>query len=441
MKATAEKLEKNTVILEVEVEPEKFSEAINQAYKRIVKKVNIPGFRKGKAPRIILERYVGKKALYEEAVEIMIPDAYLNAVEDTGIEPVSQPELELVQAEEGKPVVFKARIVVKPEVKLGQYTGLEVTEPGKEITEEDIQKELERLQSRHAKLVTLEEGAVENGDLAVIDFEGKVDGVPFEGGKANDYTLEIGTGSFIPGFEDAIVGMTISETRDINVTFPEDYGREELAGKPAVFTVTVKAIKRKELSPLDDEFAKDVSESDTLEELRAELANKLKQAAEERAKAQVRRDVLAKAVENAEVDIPEEMIDNRVEEMIRNMDHRLSGQGISLEKYLTYTNSDIDSLKERVRPDAEQGVRQSLILDAVAKAENLTVSEKEIDEEINRMSGEMKQNPEVIRKILEGQNQIDFIKESILRDKTVEFLVARAVLVKDEKDTTDPEKE
>lgn len=438
MRATAEKIEKNTVVLEVEIEPEKFARAVDQAYKKIVKKVNIPGFRKGKAPRIIIERYVGKKALYDEAVEIIVPDAYLNAVEDSGIEPVSQPELELVQVEEGKPLVFKARVVVKPEVKLGQYTSLEIAEPDKEVGEQDVQKELERLQNRHAKLVTLEEGSVEKGDLAVIDFEGKLDDVPFEGGKANDYTLEIGSGSFIPGFEDEIVGMTINETKDINVTFPQDYGREELAGKPAVFTVTVKTIKRKELASLDDEFAKDVSEFDTLEELRADLANKLKQAAEERVRAQVRRDVLAKAVENAEVEIPEEMIDNRMEEMIRNMEHRLSGQGISLDKYLTFTNSDMDSLKERVRPDAEQSVRQSLVLDSIARAENLAVGEEEVAEEIKRMSGEMKQDPEVIRKILEGQNQIEFIKESILRDKTVEFLVGRAVLVKD---TKEPEKE
>ncbi|MCL6477774.1 MAG: trigger factor [Peptococcaceae bacterium] len=445
MKATAEKVEKNTVVLEVEVEPEKLSQAVDQAYKKIVKQVNIPGFRKGKAPRIILERYVGKKALYDEAVEIILPEAYMSAVKDTGIDPVSQPELELVQVEEGKPVVFKAKVVVKPEVKLGQYTGLEVTDPHREVTDEDVQKELERLQNRHAKLVTLEEGAVEKGDLATIDFAGKMDGVPFEGGKADDYTLEIGSGSFIPGFEDQIVGMTINETRDIEVKFPDDYGKKELAGNSAVFTVTVKSIKRKELAPLDDEFAKDVSEFDTLEELRADLANKLNQAAEEAAKAQIRRDVVAKAVENAEVDIPQEMIDSRVEEMVRNMNQRLSAQGISLDKYLNFTNSNMDELREKVRPDAEQSVRQSLVIDAIAKAENLAVSDEDLNEEVNRIGGEMKQDPEVVRKILEGQNQLEFIKESILRDKTVQFLADRAVLVKGakdpEEDTKEPENE
>lgn len=438
MKATAEKVEKNTVVLEVEIEPEKFSKAVDQAYKKIVKKVNIPGFRKGKAPRVILERYVGKQALYDEAVEILVPDAYVSAVEDTGIEPVSQPEVELLQMEEGKPVVFKAKVMVKPEVSLGQYSGLEVVRPGTEVTDTDVDNELERLRNRHAKLITLEEGAVEGGDLVAIDFEGKIDGVPFEGGKANDYTLEIGSGSFIPGFEEQIVGMNINESRDINVAFPQDYGREDLAGKNAVFSISVKSIKRKELAPLDDEFAKDVSEFDALEDLRADLANKLKQTSEERAKAQVRRDVLSRAVANAGVDIPQEMINSRVEEMIRNMSQRLTGQGISIDNYLAYTNSNIDELRERVRPDAEASVRQSLVLDAVARAEGLTLNDEEIAGEIDRMASEMKQDSGVIRKILEGQNQLDFIKESILRDKTIQYIVDKAVLVDG---TNEPEEE
>ena len=441
MKSTTEILEKNTVMLQVEVEPEKFSEAVNQAYRKIVNKVNIPGFRKGKAPRVILERYITKEALYDEAVEIVIPDAYLGAVEDTGIEPVAQPEVELVQVEEGKALIFKAKVVVKPEVKLGQYKELEVEEPSFEIGDEDLQKELEHLQNRHAKLLTLEEGTVENGDSVVIDFEGKIGNVPFEGGKAEDYNLEIGSGAFIPGFEEAIVGMTIDEIKDIDVTFPEDYGNEELAGKPAVFTVKVKSVKRKEISELDDEFAKDVSEFDTLEELRADLVNKLKQAAEDRAKNIIRNQTLDKAVENAEVEIPSEMIDTRVEEMIANMNQRLSAQGISLESYLSYTNSNEEELKERVRPDAEKGVRQVLVLDTIAKVENLAIDEEELTEEIKRMGEDMKQDPETVRKILEGENQIEFIKDSMLKDKTVDFLVSKAVLVKEAKDTKITEKE
>lgn len=429
MKATAERIEKNTVLLEVEVDQEQFSKAMDQAYKKLVKKINVPGFRKGKAPRVILERYVGKRALYDEAVEIVLPEAYYKAVEDTGIEPVAQPEIDLVQFEEGKPVVFKAKVVVKPEVKLGQYTALEVARPKEEVSGEDIQKEIERLQNRHAKLATLEEGTVENKDLVTIDFEGKIDGVPFEGGQASDYTLEIGSNTFIPGFEEQIIGMAVGETRDINVKFPDDYGKEELAGKDAVFTVTVKVLKRKEFAPLDDEFAKDVSEFDTLEELREDLANKLKKAAQERAKAEISNQVITRAVANAEVEIPSEMVDSRVEEMLSSMERRLMSQGISLENYLKYTNSNLDEMKERIRPDAESGLKQTLVIDAVAKAENIEADEEDITREIERMSQEMKQDPGVVRKILEGQDQLDLIKKGIIRDKAVAFMVDQAVLV------------
>ncbi|KJS18116.1 MAG: trigger factor [Peptococcaceae bacterium BRH_c4b] len=428
MKATAERIEKNTVLLEVEVGQEQFSSAIEKAYKKLVKKVNVPGFRKGKAPKTILERYIGKQALYDEAVEMVLPEAYMKAVEDTGIEPVAQPELEMVQAEEGKPVVFKAKVVVKPEVKLGQYTGLEVARPDESVSEEEIQKELERLQNRHAQLQTLEEGDVVAKDLVTIDFEGKIEGVPFEGGQSNDYTLEIGSGTFIPGFEEQLIGMKIGETKDISVTFPEDYGREDLGNKEAVFTVTVKVIKRKELSPLDDEFAKDVSEFDSLEELQADLANKLKQAAGDRAKNQLRSEVIAKAVENAEVDIPPEMVEGRVEEMLGSMEQRLMSQGVSLENYLKYTNSNVDDMRANLRPDAERNIKQMLITDAVARTENIEATDEDLEKEIKKMSEEMKQDPEIIKKVLEGQDQLDYVKKSIIRDKATQFMVDNAVL-------------
>ncbi len=426
MKATAE----NTVLLEVEVEAEKFSEAVDQAYKKISKKVNIPGFRRGKAPRVVMERYIKKEAVYDEAIELTLPKAYVSAVEDTGIEPVSQPEVELVQVEDGKSLIFKAKVVVKPEVKLGQYYGTEVEELEVTVTDEDVQNEMKRLQNRHAKLITLEEGTVEKGDMAVIDFEGKVDGVPFEGGKANDYTLEIGSGTFIPGLEDGMVGMAINETKDINVTFPEDYNNADLAGKPAVFTVTVKSIKRKELLPLDDEFAKDISEFDTLEELREDVRNKLNKAAEARKKNHIRMQVLAKAIENAEVDIPTEMIDNRVNEMVKNMAERMAVQGYTLEQYLTYTESTLEQLKEKIRPDAEESVKETLVLDAIIKAENLEVSDEELDEEIKRMSKEMNQDADMIRRIIEAQEQIDMIKMGMLRERVIDLMAEKAVLVK-----------
>ncbi|NTW05554.1 MAG: trigger factor [Peptococcaceae bacterium] len=429
MKATVEKLENNKVSLEVEVAAEKFSEAVDQAFKKISKKVNIPGFRKGKAPRVVMERYINKEAVYDEAIEIAIPDAYGDAVEDTGIEPVAQPEVELVQVEDGKALIFKAMVVVKPEVELGQYFDIEVKALNIEVTDEDVENELKRLQNRHAKLITIEEGIVEKGDMTVIDFEGKIDGVPFDGGKAEDYNLEIGSGAFIPGFEESVVGMAVGEERDVNISFPEDYGNEELSGKPVVFSVKVKSLKRKELSALDDEFVKDISEFDTLDELKKDVKENLEKAAEAREKTNSRSQALAKAIENAKVDIPVEMIDNRVDEMIENMGQRMVTQGFDLEKYLSYTNSTEEELREKIRPDAEVSVRENLVLDAVIKAENMVVSEEELMEEITRMSVEMKQDPEMIRKVIEAQNQIEAMKLNMLRERVIEVLGEKAVIV------------
>ncbi|MFZ5592293.1 MAG: trigger factor [Bacillota bacterium] len=429
MKATAERIEKNTVVLEVEVEQSQFEQAVDRAYRKLVHKVSIPGFRKGKAPRVIFERFVGKEVLLNEAVELVVPDAYQQAVQDTGVEPVAPPELEVVQLEDGKPFVFKAKVVVKPEVKLGQYKGLEVSTPDVTVTDEDIENELKKLQNRYARLLTLEEGEVQNGDLVSIDFEGKIDGEPFAGGQANDYTLEIGSRTFIEGFEEQIVGMTVGETRDIKVRFPDDYGKEELAGKDAVFTVTVKLIKRKELSPLDDEFAKDVSEFDTLAELREDIANKLQEAAREKADAQVKQQVLEKAVAQAEMDIPEEMIAAQTEETMQNMETRLLNQGLSLDNYLQYTNSNRDELRARMREDVITSIKQNLVLEAVARAEGLEVSEAEVDAEINKMSERLRQDAAVVRKILEARGQMGAVKENLLREKALQFLADSAVYV------------
>ncbi len=435
MKATAEKIEKNTVMLEVEVEQDQFSKAVEKAYKNIVKKVNVPGFRKGKTPKVVLERYIGKEAFYEEAVELVVPDAYMKAIEDTGIEPVAQPEVELVQVEEGKPVVFKAKVVVKPEVILGQYVGIEATKEKRSITDEDVQQELERLQNRHAELISLEEGTVENKDVVSIDFEGKIDGVPFEGGQADNYSLEIGSNTFIPGFEVQVVGMQVGETKDLQVKFPENYGKEELNGKDAVFTVKVNLIKRKKLAALDDEFAKDVSEFDTLEELRTDIRNKLEKSAEDVAARALGLEVVAKAAKNAEMDIPPEMIDARVDEMVAGMNQRMLSQGMSLEMYLQYTNSNMDELKRRYRSDAEDNIQRDLVVEAIAKAENVDATEEEIDQEIRKMCEETKQEYDVVKKIIDKQGQLDFIKRSIIRDKVVQFMIDKAVVEEKELET------
>ncbi|WP_347488097.1 trigger factor [Desulfoscipio sp. XC116] len=431
MKATAEKLENNTVVLDVEVDAEQLARALDQAYRKLVKDVHVPGFRKGKTPRVVFENYVGKAALYNEAVEYVIPDAYMQAVNETGVEPVAQPQLEVEQVEEGKTVKFKATVRVKPEVTLGQYSSLEVTKPEVEVTEQDVDKEIVKLQERHAQLINLEEGAVAGGDIALIDFVGRRDGVEFEGGQGTDYSLEIGSGTFVPGFEDQLIGVAVGETRDITVTFPEDYPNEDLKGQEAVFTVTIKGIKRKEVAALDDEFAKDVSEFDTLEELRADLLNKLKEAAENKARQQIKGDAVQKAVENAAVDIPEEMVDTRVDEMVVNMERRLMSQGLTMENYLKYTDSTVDDMKKSFRDDAKRGVKTTLVLDAISKQEAIEIGEEDLEKEIATMAENYQQDPKVLRKILEGQNQIDFIRDGLQQQKAIDFIAEQAVLVED----------
>lgn len=431
MKATAEKREKNVVTLQVEVEAEQLDAALEKAYNEIVKKVSVPGFRKGKAPRVILERHVGKKAFYDEALEKIIPDAYIKAVKDTGIEPVTQPTLEMVQLEEGKPVVFKATVTVKPEVKLGQYKGVEIHRPKVQVSDEDAMMELEMMRNRHAKMVPVENEPVQEGDEAVIDFIGYVDGKPYEGSRAQDYSLLIGSGTFIPGFEDQLIGMRRGETKEVKVTFPEKYHNKELAGKEAVFNVTVKEVKRKELSPIDDDFAKDVSEFETLEELKQDVKKRLEQLSETEMANEIKQTILDKVIENTEVDIPEEMIYYQEEEMLRTMERQMAAQGFSLEEYLRRTKSTMEDLRARLRPDAEKSMRTVLVLEAIAKQENIEVSEEEIQEELAGMAEYMKQDPAVLRKVLKLQNRLNVVIERIRDRKTIEFLEENAVVNED----------
>lgn len=429
MKANAERIEKNTVQLDIEVDVEQVSQALDKAYRKMVKQVNIPGFRKGKTPRPIFERFVGKEAIYEEAMESLVPEAYYKAVEETGIEPIDQPRLEIVQAEDGKPVLLKATVEVKPEVILGQYKGLQVSKKVTEIQEKDVDAELERLRNRHAKMLTIEEGAVKDGDEVDLDFLGKMNGEPFKGGEGKNYPLTIGSGSFIPGFEEQLVGMNIGENKEINVTFPQEYQAEELAGQEATFEVTINGIKRKELLDLDDEFAKDVSEFDTLEELRDDLRNKLKQNAENRADNQFRQDLIDLAVDNAEVEIPESMINTQIDESVRAMDSRMSSQGMDLQTYLEYTNSSMPELREQMQPEAERRVRTSLVLEAIAKYEGIKATEEEIEEECANVAGHYQQDPEEFYKVLAKEGQLGFITDRLVVNKTVQMLVDNAEIV------------
>ena len=429
MKATAEKTEKNTVVLEVEVEQEQIDKAIDTSYRKMVRQVNVPGFRKGKTPRVVLENFLGKGVLFHDAVESIVAEAYVEAVNETGVEPVSDPELELTQVEEGKTIKFKATIKVKPEVELGQYNNLEVEKLRVEVTDEELDAELEKLRNKHAQLVTVEDGPVVMGDVVTIDYTGRIDGEEFEGGKGADYNLEIGSNTFIPGFEEQLVSMTNGETRDINVTFPAEYGKKEFAGRAAVFTVEVKGIKRKQLAPLDDEFAKDVSEFDTLEELRASTLNNLKKAKENIAARQTKNKVIMGAVENAQLDMPSEMVDTQVENMYKNMERHLFNQGVTMDQYLQYTDTTPEKVKQDLRKDAEQSLKTTMVLDAIARVEQVEVSEEELEAELKKMSEMYGQSTDVLRQILKTQGELEALRSSLIREKVTDLLVDRANLI------------
>ena len=431
MKASAERIGKNTVLLQVEVDAELFSGAVGKAYRDIVKKVAIPGFRKGKTPKHILERFVGKEALYEEAMESLMPEAYIDAVKETGIDPVDQPQIDVVQSEEGKPLIFKATVTVKPEVELGQYKGVEVTRPSTEVPDEVVQSELERMRSSHAQLVAVEEGLVEQEDETRIDFIGKLDGEPFPGGKAEDYALTIGSGAFIPGFEEQMVGMAVNETKDISLTFPEDYHEANLAGKEVVFTVTVNSVKRKELAPLDDEFAKDVSEFETLAELSAEIKEKLQLDAESRAGYTVRRAIIDQVVDNATMEIPESMVERQSRDLFSSIANNFANQGVSISDYMAYTKTSPDKMKEEIRPEAERNVKTSLVIEAIGKAENITPSEEEFQAELEKMANVYAISPEEFRQQMEEEDSYEFFMSGLIKEKTFRFLEENAIITEE----------
>ncbi|MHB1127204.1 MAG: trigger factor [Bacillota bacterium] len=426
MKAQLEKIEQNRVMLEVEVEADVVDKALDLAYKKLVNKVNIPGFRKGKAPRRLLENYIGKESLYSEALDSLVPQAYVDAVKDTAIQPIDEPQVDVIKIEEGQPLIFKAAVDVKPEVALGEYKGVQAEQTTVNITDQDVDNYLANLQQRYAKMVVVAEGAVQEGDTTVIDFEGSVDGNVFPGGKGENYSLVIGSGSFIPGFEAQLVGALSGDDREINVTFPGDYHKEELQGKEAVFQVAVREIKRKELSPIDDEFAKDVSEFETLEELRADIENKLKQAAQDKAEQDLRNQIINKVVEQATVEIPAVMIERRMDSFVDNMRQRLAPQGLTLEKYLEFSQSSLDDLRNQFRSEAEKSVKTDLVLEAVASIEGIEATEDSIVEEINKMAENFHQDPQTLRLALESRDQMDTVKYGIKMEQAIRFVLDNA---------------
>lgn len=423
MSVSVEKLEKNFVALEVTLDSEKFVSAVNQAAKNLAKKVNVPGFRKGKAPRRMVEQHVGKEALFEEALDHLIGPAYAIAVRESGIDPVDRPEVDLVQIEEGKDLIFKAKVMVKPEVELGVYQGLNIEQDAASITEEQVMEALVSKQQQHARLISLEEGKVENDDTVTIDFEGFVDEVPFIGGKAENYELVIGSGTFIPGFEEGLIGTEIGQPVDVNVTFPDEYHSTELAGKDAVFKTSVKKIQRKELSALDDEFAKDVSEFETLDELKADLQNMLMKSTEAKVKDEHLKKIISTVVNNASVEIPEIMITERISVMVEDLNRNLAQQGMTIEQYYQYTNSTEEVMKERLRPQAAESVKMDLVLETIAKVEGIEVSEDEVDEEIQKLGERHGQDGAALKKALIARGELRFYKQSLISEKTVNYLV------------------
>ncbi|MFJ9497508.1 trigger factor [Brevibacillus centrosporus] len=426
MAANWEKVENNQGVLTVEVDASEVDAALDQAFKKVVQKVQVPGFRKGKVPRKMFEARFGVESLYQDALDILLPTAYGQAVKEAGIEPVDRPEVDVAQMEQGKNLIFKATVTVKPEVKLGDYKNLSIEEKDFSVTEESVDAELKRMQERHAELVAVEEGAAQNGDLAVIDFEGFQDGVAFEGGKAEDYSLELGSGTFIVGFEEQVVGLNVGEEKDITVTFPEEYHSPNLAGKEAVFKVKLTSLKRKNLPVLDDEFAKDVSEFDTLEELKADTKKKLEEKSAQDKDQYVREQLVLKAAENAEIDLPEVMVEHELDQMVNEFGQRLQYQGMTLELYFQFSGMDESQLRDQLRADATSRVRTSLTLEAIGKAENIEATEEDVNEELNKLAGVYGRPADELRKIFSAQDGMAALYRDVQTRKTVDFLVAES---------------
>ena len=425
MNCKVEKTENaNEVKIEVTVEASKFDEAIKKVYFQSAKYFNIPGFRKGKAPIQIVEKYYGKEIFYEDAFNEVAEGALEEAIKENKLNVVSRPDIDITQIEKGKDLIFTAVMQTKPEAELGKYKGIEIKKIEYNVTDEDIKHELGHMQEHNSRLITIEDRPVEKGDIATIDFEGFVDGKPFEGGKAEGHELEIGSNTFIPGFEDQVIGMKIDEEKDINVKFPEEYFSKELAGKDATFKVKVHEIKKKELPELDDEFAKDVSEFDTLKELKADIKAKQEEQNKEKAKYETQDAVIKALCEDIKVDIPSGMIEMEVENMLKDIEQRLSYQGLKLEQYLQMMGKTAEDMKKEYEPQAIDAIKSRLALEAVVKAEKIKATDKEIEEKMKEMAKNYgKENDE---EFMKNENVRNYIKQGIESEKAIDFLVENA---------------
>lgn len=418
MSLQVEKLEKNMAKLTIEASAEELEKAIQAAYQKNKGKINMPGFRKGKAPRVMIEKMYGPGVFYEDAANALIPDAYAKEVEDCDLDIVSQPKIDVVQIEKGKSFIFTAEVALKPVVTLGEYKGVEVEKQAVEVTDEEIMAEIDKERENNSRTIDVDDRAVQNGDMVKLNFEGFVDGEAFEGGKGEDYDLTIGSGSFIPGFEEQLVGAKIGEEMEVNVTFPEEYQAAELAGKAAVFKCTVNEIKVKELPEADDDFAKDVSEFDTLAEYKEDIKKNLTEKKEKEAKTAKENAVVAKVVENATMEIPDPMVDGQVRQMADDFARRIQSQGLSVEQYFQFTGMTAEKLFEQMRPEAEKRIQNSLVLEAVAKAEDIQISDEKVEEELAKMAETYKMEVEKLKEIMG-----DYEKEQIKNDLAIQEAV------------------
>jgi trigger factor len=426
MSLQVEKLEKNMAKLTIEVPAEELEKAIDNAYRKNRKKISVPGFRKGKVPRQMIEKMYGKEIFYEDAINELIPGAYEKALEECEEEIVSSPKIDVEQIEAGKPFIFTAEVALKPEVRIGKYKGVKVDKIDVEVTEEEVAAELEKERGNNARNIAVEDRPVKDGDMTMLDFEGFVDGVAFEGGKGENYPLTIGSGAFIPGFEEQLVGAEIGKEVEVNVTFPENYQAEELKGKAAVFKCTVKEIKEKELPELDDEFASEVSEFDTLAEYKEDIKKNLAEKKEKDAKNQKEDAVIDAIINDSDMEIPDAMIEAQQKQMVDDFAQRIQMQGIKMEQYFQLTGTNYDALLEQVKPQAEKRIKSRLVLEAVVAKENIEASEEEYGKETERMAEVYQMEVEKVREML-GEKEKKEIMQDLAIQKAVEFVVENAV--------------
>lgn len=425
MSLQVEKLENNIAKLTIEVPAEELDKAIQKAYKKNRNKFNVPGFRKGKVPFAMVEKMYGVGVFYEDAANDLIPEAYANAAEESGLEIVARPEISVTQIEKGKSFIFEAEVTLKPEVKLGKYKGVKVEKIDVTVTDEEVQAELDKVKEQNARLVTADDKAVEDGDQTTIDFEGFIDGVTFEGGKGEDYPLTIGSHSFIDTFEEQLIGKKVGEEVEVNVTFPEEYQAKELAGKPAMFKVTIKEIKVKEYPELDDDFAQDVSEFDTLEEYKADIKKNLEEKKAKDAESAKESKVIEAIVNDAEMDIPEKMIEAQAQQMVEEFAQNISMQGISFEQYMQFTGTTIEQLTEQVKPQAQARVESSLVLEAIVKAEKIEATDEELNKEMEDMAARYQMEKEKVEELLSDKDK-ENLKGDICARKAAKMVVEAA---------------